>query len=152
MGPTQLIDNYPTADSAQLYVELWVSLASLLRSYTAAHGLNGKLQATVELGEERITVRHGDNWLALSRNGAEVNWVREDGSSGALEFTEAGTLRLVDPWSPGARDQGHPASVDHIHPDLEAGAALGEEEMDMAAERWARELMMRKPKKVELPR
>ena len=29
--------------------ELWVSLASLLRSYTAAHGLNGNRQATVEL-------------------------------------------------------------------------------------------------------
>jgi hypothetical protein len=144
LGPTQLIDNYPTADSAQLYVELWVSLASLLRSYTAAHGLNGKLQATVELGEERITVRHGDNWLALSRNGAEVNWLREDGSSGALEFTEAGMLRSVNPWSPGARDQGHP--------DLQAGAEVGEEEMDMAAERWARELMARNPKTQELPR
>ena len=36
-----------------LCMELWVSLASLLRSYTAAHGLNGNRQATVELGEER---------------------------------------------------------------------------------------------------
>ena len=56
--------------TAQLYVELWVSLASLLRSYTAAHGLNGNRQATVELGEERITVRHGDAWLDLERSGA----------------------------------------------------------------------------------
>ena len=46
-------------ETARLYLELWVSLASLLRSYTAAHGLNGDRQATVELGEERITVRHG---------------------------------------------------------------------------------------------
>jgi hypothetical protein len=97
-----------------LYRELWVSLASLLRSYTAAHGLNGNRQATVELGEDRILVRHGEDWLSLARTGAEVNWQREDGRQGKLEFTEHGRL-------------------------LEAGA--GEEEMDMAAERWARELM-----------
>jgi hypothetical protein len=102
------------ANSAQLYAELWVSLASLLRSYTAAHGLNGNRQATVELGEEQILVRHGDGWLDLKRTGAEVNWKREDGRQGRLEFTEHGRLR-------------------------EAGA--DEEEMDMAAERWARELM-----------
>jgi hypothetical protein len=101
----------PTA--AQLYVELWVSLASLLRSYTAAHGLNGNRQATVELGEDRITVRHGDRWLDLERSGAEVKWRREDGRSGMLELTEAGLLR----------------------------SGAGEEEMDMAAEAWARELM-----------
>ncbi len=96
-----------------MYVELWVSLASLLRSYTAAHGLNGDRQATVELGEERITVRYGDRWLDLERSSAEVKWRREDGRSGMLELTEAGQLR----------------------------SEAGEEEMDMAAEAWARELM-----------
>lgn len=99
-----------------VYAELWVSLASLLRSYTAAHGLNGDRQATVELGEERITVRHGDCWLDLNRNGAFVTWKREDGRSGMLELTEAGRLRS---------DKAHG----------------GEEELDMAAEAWARELM-----------
>ena len=113
MGQTELIANSPAVETAQLYVELWVSLASLLRSYTAVHGLNGKRQATVELGEERITVRCGESWLDLRRDGAEVNWQREDGRTGILEFTEAGRLR---------------------------GEADGEE-MDMAAERWARELM-----------
>ena len=97
----------------QVYVELWVSLASLLRSYTAAHGLNGNRQATVELGEERITVRHGDRWLDLQRSGAQVTWQREDKRSGMLELTEAGRLR----------------------------SRSGEEEMDIAAEAWARELM-----------
>ena len=99
--------------TAQLYVELWVSLASLLRSYTAAHGLNKNQQATVELGEDRITVRHGEDWLDLQRSGSQVRWRREDGRSGALELTEAGTLR----------------------------EETGEEEMDMKAEAWARELM-----------
>jgi hypothetical protein len=118
LGQTELIATHPTADPAQLYVELWVSLASLLRSYTAAHGLNGKKQATVELGEEQILVRHGDDWLDLRRNGAEVIWKREDGRAGKLHFTEHGRLQ-------------------------EAGA--DEEEMDMAAERWARELMQESP-------
>ena len=99
--------------TAQLYAELWVSLASLLRSYTAAHGLNGDRQATVELGEERITVRYAEKWLDLQRSGERVNWLRENGQSGVLELTEAGTLR----------------------------SKTGEEEMDMAAEAWARELM-----------
>ena len=100
--------------TAELYVELWVSLASLLRSYTAAHGLNGNRQATVELGERKILVRQGEFWLDLTRSGAEVRWQREDGRQGKLEFTLHGRLR-----QPGAQ----------------------EEEMDMAAERWARELI-----------
>ena len=98
----------------QVHVELWVSLASLLRSYTAAHGLNGNRQATVELGEDKILVRHGDDWLDLTRSGATVTWLREDGRTGTLELTEAGTLR----------------------------GEASEEEMDMAAEAWARELML----------
>jgi len=65
------------------------------------------------LGEERITVRHGDAWLNLERDGSHVSWRREDGRSGELELTESGTLR----------------------------SEAGDEEMDMAAEAWARELM-----------
>ena len=114
-------------DGEQVYIELWVSLASLLRSYTAAHGLNGNRQATVELGEERIIVRHGNGRLELERQGARIDWRREDGRGGVLELTEAGRLR--DPRSANP-DLGHPVS--------EGGR---EEEMDMAAEAWARELM-----------
>jgi hypothetical protein len=113
----------PDVDGEQLFVELWVSLASLLRSYTAAHGLNGNRQATVELGEERITVRHGDKWLDLERNGSQVSWSREDGRTGRMELTEAGGLRWFAPGSQN-RDLGHPE----------------EEQMDMVAEAWAREL------------
>jgi hypothetical protein len=99
--------------ASSVHAELWVSLASLLRSYTAAHGLNGNRQATIELGEERILARHGERWLNLERSGATVTWKREDGSGGMLELTEAGKLR----------------------------GPAGEQEMDMAAEAWARELM-----------
>jgi len=102
-----------TIRDEQLHVEFWVSLASLLRSYTAAHGLNGNRQATVELGQEHITVRHADQWLALDRKGATVTWTRENGSGGTLEFTEEGRLR------------------NPTH----------EQELDFAAEAWARDLM-----------
>ena len=104
--------------SEEICAEFWVSLASLLRSYTAAHGLNGNRQATVELGEERILVRCGENWLVLERKGASVNWKREDGSSGMLELTDAGRLR----------------------------GTAGEEQMDLAAEAWARDLMRELPR------
>ena len=93
--------------------ELWVSLASLLRSYTAVHGLRGNRQAEIEHDERRIMARHGKQWLELNRTGATVLWNREDGSHGALELTETGRLR----------------------------SKTGEEEMDLAAEAWARDLM-----------
>jgi hypothetical protein len=101
---------------SSLYAELWVSLASLLRSYTAVHGLNRKQQATVELGEQQIIVRAGERWLRLDRAEAEVIWARENGTGGLMRFTIEGTLQT---------QTGHDA----------------EEEMDMQAEAWARELM-----------
>lgn len=96
-----------------VYVELWISLASLLRSYTALHGLNGNRQAIVEEDNTRIVVGHGFKRLHLERTGASIVWKREDGSRGALELTETGRLR----------------------------SNSDEEEMDLAAEAWARELM-----------
>ena len=102
----------PTA--AQLHNELWTSLASLLRSYTAVHGLHKGRQATTQANEERITVCHGARRLELRRTGATIAWTRENGESGTLELMETGRLR----------------------------GASGEEEMDLAAEAWARELML----------
>ena len=106
--------------ASTLYAELWVSLASLVRSYTAVHGLNRKQQATVELGDEVIVVRAGDRWLQLDRHEAEVVWAREDGSRGLMRFTMDGKLETHV-----GREEFHDA----------------EEEMDMQAEAWARELM-----------
>jgi hypothetical protein len=104
-----------------VYAELWVSLASLLRSYTAAHGLNRKQQATIELGEEAIIVRAGDRWLNLIRHQAEIIWSREDSTRGLMRFTIEGRLQT---------HVGNEAKEDQ------------EEEMDMQAEAWARELML----------
>lgn len=104
---------YPAATDQRVLAELWISLASLLRSYTAAHGLHDNRHATVEADGKEIWVRHGEKWLHLERDLAIVAWTRENGSSGAMEIADSGRLR--------------------------SGAS--EEEMDLAAEAWARELM-----------
>ncbi len=104
-------DSRPPHD--ELFRELWVSLASLLKSYTSLHGLAGNRTAIIEQDEERILVRHGDKRLGLKRSCSSVVWEREDGRSGTLEWMESGRLR----------------------------SNAGEEEMDLAAETWARELM-----------
>jgi hypothetical protein len=105
----------PKIDKADdsLYAELWISLASLLRSYTAVHGLHFKKLAEIETDQHRIAARCGDKWLELRREGTVVAWTRENESNGVLELTDHGRLRGPE----------------------------GDEEMDMAAEAWARELM-----------
>jgi hypothetical protein len=96
-----------------VWSELWVSMASLLRSYTAAHGLHKGIEAAIEFDAHRIMARNGERWLRLERHNNAVTWKRENGMSGVLELTDHGRLRSLE----------------------------GEEEMDMAAEAWARELM-----------
>ena len=117
MNAGRTVDAAPGRTSAamgsRVFAELWISLASLFRSYTAAHGLHDNRHATVTAGEEEIMVRHGEKWLCLERAGAIVTWTRENESSGKMEILDSGRLR--------------------------SGAS--EEEMDLAAEAWARELM-----------
>jgi hypothetical protein len=67
----------------------------------------------VEQDKDRIVAQHGSKWLELGRHGATITWKREDGNWGTLELTDTGRL------------------LSHS----------GEEEMDLAAEAWARELM-----------
>jgi cell division inhibitor SulA len=98
----------------QLFVELFSSLASLLRSYTAVHGLHAKREAAVESTDDKITVIHNKKWLRLTRNHAILTWMRENGTMGTLELTKSGTLRGDN----------------------------REEAMDLAAEQWARDLML----------
>jgi len=108
----------------ELWGELWVSMASLLRSYTAVHGLHEGIEAAIEFDPHRIMATNGKRWLHLERSNNAVTWMRENGTSGELELTDHGRLRARDPKSQN-RDMGHPE----------------EQEMDMAAEAWARELM-----------
>ena len=95
--------------NAQLQTELWTSWASLLRSYAAAHGLNSRHHAVVEVGADEITLRVSSRWLRFTHETLEDS--EEHHSTFSLE--EDGTVKLN-------------------------GAA---EEMDLAAERLAREMM-----------
>jgi hypothetical protein len=96
--------------TSQLHTELWTSWASLLRSYAAAHGLNAKEHAVVEVSADAIILRVGTRWLQFTHS--EV--ISSDGSPLAFALNEDGSVTLA----------GAPA-----------------EEMDMAAERFAREML-----------
>ncbi|HEY4010421.1 MAG TPA: transcriptional regulator [Acidobacteriaceae bacterium] len=93
--------------------ELWASFVSLLRSYTAAHGLNGTRQAVLEVSDDHLLVRAGERLLTVRVDGQHGSFVRETGPT--TEFT-------ID---------------DHGRVIMDGNA----EEMDMVAERLAREIM-----------
>jgi hypothetical protein len=114
---SKLITSAQPAPEEPHLAEFWISLASLLRSYTALHGVDGNRQAEIEAAGGTITVRHAEKALILKRHRAIVTWTRENGCNGAMAFTEHGTLR----------------------------SDTTEEAMDMVAEQWARELMQREP-------
>ena len=99
--------------AAQLQTELWTSWASLLRSYAAAHGLNSSQHAVVEVGPDAITLRVGPHWLLFHHTTMQY----DDGRKCAFALTEQGTVLTA------------------------AGQDKHEEEMDLAAERLAREMM-----------
>lgn len=77
-------------DNAALHHELWISWASLLRSYAAAHGLNSNQFAVIEFGEEEIVVRAGARWVRFSHSGMEAS----DGSKTRFALNEDGTVML----------------------------------------------------------
>jgi hypothetical protein len=93
--------------------ELWGSFVSLLRSYTAAHGLNGARQAVLEVSDNHLLVRAGERLLIIRFDGEGGIWQRETGPATAFTLDEHGRV-VID------------------------GNA---EEMDMVAERLAREIM-----------
>ena len=94
---------------ANLHTELWTSWASLLRSYAAAHGLNSRHHAVVEVGADEITLRVAGNWLRFTPLMLE----HSDRRRSDFSLEEDGTVKLN-------------------------GIA---EEMDLTAERLAREMM-----------
>jgi hypothetical protein len=95
----------------RLRTELWTSWASLLRSYAAAHGLNSRHHAVVEVGADEITLRVASKWLRFTHETLQDS----EGHSSPFNMEEDGTVKLN-------------------------GIA---EEMDLAAERLAREMMQR---------
>jgi len=97
------------AMDARLRTELWTSWASLLRSYSAAHGLNSRHHAVVEVGADEITLRVASRWLRFTHEMFEDS----EGHRASFSLEEDGTVKLD-------------------------GIA---QEMDLAAERLAREMM-----------
>ena len=77
-------------DSATVHRELWISWASLLRSYAAAHGLNSHQFAVIEFGEEEIVVRAGSKWVRFTHAERESG----DGSKAPFALNEDGTVTL----------------------------------------------------------
>jgi DNA-binding transcriptional regulator PaaX len=95
--------------TSQLHIELWTSWASLLRSYAAAHGLNSRHHAVVEVGADEITLRVAAHWLRFTHDLMEDS----EGNRSAFSLQEDGTVKLRE----------------HT------------QEMDLAAEKLAREMM-----------
>jgi hypothetical protein len=93
----------------RLQAELWTSWASLLRSYSAAHGLNSRHHAVVEVGADEITLRVASRWLRFTHDLIEDS----EGNRSSFSLEEDGTVKL----------NGHT------------------QEMDLAAEQLAREMM-----------
>lgn len=101
-----------TGSSQALQTELWTSWASLLRSYAAAHGLNAAQHAVVEVSADAITLRAGSRWVRFTRQEVSTS----EAAGVPFRLLEDGTVQL--------------------------GGAAEPEEMDMAAERFARELLL----------
>jgi hypothetical protein len=75
---------------AKLHTELWISWASLLRSYAAAHGLNSNQFAVIEFGEDEIVVRAGSKWVRFTHGEME----KSDGNKIVFALTEDGRVTL----------------------------------------------------------
>ena len=73
-----------------LHTELWISWASLLRSYAAAHGLNSNNFAVIEFGEDEIILRFGSKWTRFTHDQQESS----DGNTSAFGLNEDGTVTL----------------------------------------------------------
>ncbi|MES2393279.1 MAG: transcriptional regulator [Acidobacteriota bacterium] len=94
----------------QLQAELWTSWASLLRSYSAAHGLNSPHHAVVEVSPEEITLRVNTRWLRFTPTTLQPS----DSEPTPFHLNENGTVTINN---------------------------RAEEEMDIAAEQFARDLL-----------
>ena len=75
---------------SRLHTELWISWASLLRSYAAAHGLNSNQFAILEFGDNEIILRFGSKWTRFTHTGQELS----NGLKSPFTLNEDGTITL----------------------------------------------------------
>jgi hypothetical protein len=52
--------------TTSVFQELWTSFASQIRAYGAAHGMNSRHQAIVEVSSDLILLRVGSRWLRFT--------------------------------------------------------------------------------------
>lgn len=75
-----------------LHTELWTSFASQIRSYGAAHGLNSKHQAVVEVSSDLILLRVGTRWLQFTPD----EMTDDNGLTQSFHLNENGTVTIGD--------------------------------------------------------
>jgi len=75
---------------AAVHTELWISWASLLRSYAAAHGLNRNNFAVIEFGEDQIVLRFGSRWARFTHDQQQTS----DGATTPFALNHDGTVTL----------------------------------------------------------
>jgi len=76
----------------RLRIELWTSWASMLRVYSAAHGLTSTHHAVVEVGADEIILRVDTSWLRFTHTAQQSS----DGTSLPFALNEDGTVTLAD--------------------------------------------------------
>jgi len=76
----------------RLRIELWTSWASMLRVYSAAHGLASAHHAVVEVGADEIILRVDTRWLRYTHTEQQSS----DGTSAPFALNEDGTVTLDD--------------------------------------------------------
>ncbi len=74
----------------RLHIELWTSFASQLRSYAAAHGLNSRHHAVVEVGSNEILLRVNTRWLRFTPS----EMTEDNGRSQPFQINEDGTIMI----------------------------------------------------------
>jgi hypothetical protein len=76
--------------NSQLHTELWISWASLLRSYAAAHGLNSIQFAVIEFGDNEIILRIDSKWTRFTHTEQHSS----NGTKSPFALNEDGTISL----------------------------------------------------------
>jgi len=74
----------------RVFSELWTSFASQIRSYAAAHGLNSRHHAVVEVGLDIITLRVNTRWVRFTHSGM----TGDDSELQPFEIHEDGTVTI----------------------------------------------------------
>ena len=76
--------------NANLHIELWTSFASQIRSYAAAHGLNSRHHAVVEVGTDVILLRVNTRWLRFTH----TEMTEDNNQSQPFQIHEDGTITI----------------------------------------------------------